>query len=216
MEKILRAYGIPKETVTAIMMLYQNTRSIVRSPDGGTDFFNISAGVLQGDTLAPFLFVITLDYVLRTSLDKQNSFGFTLVERQSRRYPAKKVTDVGYADDLALIADTVSDASKLLHSLETAAGDIGLYVNAGKTEFISYNQHGCINTLKGEPLKPVETFKYLGSEIASTEKDVKLRIAKAFLFIYLVFNVPVKNISLISRRRRYVGEGTEIFTYALH
>ena len=52
------------------MILYRNIEVKVRSPDGDTDFFNIVAGVLQGDTLAPFLFIICLDYVLRTSIDK--------------------------------------------------------------------------------------------------------------------------------------------------
>ena len=33
-------------------------------------YFDIVAGVLQGDTLAPYLFIICLDYVLRTSIDK--------------------------------------------------------------------------------------------------------------------------------------------------
>jgi len=32
---------------------------------GETDFFQIVAGVLQGDTLAPFLSVVALDYALR-------------------------------------------------------------------------------------------------------------------------------------------------------
>ena len=35
------------------MMLYQNTHSMVRSPDEDTGFLDISAGVLQGDTLVP-------------------------------------------------------------------------------------------------------------------------------------------------------------------
>ena len=38
MEQILLAYGIPKETVDAIMMLYKNTRAKVRSPDGDRFF----------------------------------------------------------------------------------------------------------------------------------------------------------------------------------
>ena len=40
------------------MMLNSNTKAKVRSPDGDTDFFDIVAGVLQGVTLAPYLFVI--------------------------------------------------------------------------------------------------------------------------------------------------------------
>ena len=70
MELILLAYGLPKETVAVIMILDRNTKVKVRSPDGDTEYFDIVAGVLQGDTLAPYLFVICLDYVLRASIDK--------------------------------------------------------------------------------------------------------------------------------------------------
>ena len=52
------------------MMLYRNTKIKVCSPDGDTDYFDIVAGVLQGDTLAPYLFIICLDYMLRTSINK--------------------------------------------------------------------------------------------------------------------------------------------------
>ena len=51
MKIVLIKYGLPSETVNAIMILYKNTRSMVRSPDGDTPFFEIKTGVLQGDTL---------------------------------------------------------------------------------------------------------------------------------------------------------------------
>ena len=51
-QKNLLAYGQPKETVAAIMILYRNTKVKVRSPDGDTDYFDIVAGMLQGDTHA--------------------------------------------------------------------------------------------------------------------------------------------------------------------
>ena len=76
MEQVLLAYGLPEETVAAIMILYRNTKVKVRSPDGDTDYFNIVAGVLQGDSLAPYLFIICLDYVLRTSIDNIRENGF--------------------------------------------------------------------------------------------------------------------------------------------
>ena len=69
MEQIQLAYGLPKETVVAIMMLYKNTKVKVHSTDGDTDYFDIVAGVRQGDILAPRLFIICLDYVLRTFID---------------------------------------------------------------------------------------------------------------------------------------------------
>ena len=89
MEQILLTYGLPKETIAAIMILYRNTKVKVRSPEGETDYFDIVAGVLQGDTLAPYFFIICLDYMLRTS--KEN--GFELTEKRSRRYPAKTITE---------------------------------------------------------------------------------------------------------------------------
>ena len=46
MEQILPAYGLRKETVAAILILYKNIKVKVRSPDGDTDYFDIIAGVL--------------------------------------------------------------------------------------------------------------------------------------------------------------------------
>ena len=51
-------------------MLYRNTKVKIFSSGGDTDYFDIVAGVLQGDTLAPYLSIICLDNVLRTSIDK--------------------------------------------------------------------------------------------------------------------------------------------------
>ena len=103
-------------------------------------FISSVAGVLQGDTLAPYLFIICLDYVLRTSIDKIRENGFELTKKRSKRYPAKTITDADYADDLALLANTPNQAETLLHSLEQAAAGIGLHVNAHKTEYMCYSQ----------------------------------------------------------------------------
>ena len=88
MEQILLAYDIPKETVTAITILYRNTKVKVSSPDGDTDYFDIVEGVLQRDIQDPHLFIICLDYMLRTSIDKIKENGFKLTKKRSRRYPA--------------------------------------------------------------------------------------------------------------------------------
>ena len=145
-------------------------------------YIYIYIGVLQGDTLAPYLFIICLDYVLRTSIDKIRENGFELTKKRSRRYPAKTITDADYADDIAILANTPNQAEKLLHSLERAAAGTDLYVNAHKTEYMCYNQTGDI-TLDGTPLKLVDKFTYLGSSVASTEKDIDTRLTKAWTAI---------------------------------
>ena len=40
-EQIQEANVLPKETVTAIIMLYKNAKAMVYSPDGDTNFFEI-------------------------------------------------------------------------------------------------------------------------------------------------------------------------------
>ena len=83
MEQILLAYSPPKQTVTPIMMLYKNSKVKVCSLDGDTDYFDIVAGVLQGDTLASYLFIICLDYVLWTFIYLMEENGFKLAKNQT-------------------------------------------------------------------------------------------------------------------------------------
>ena len=112
------------------MMLYRNTKVKVRSPDGNTHYFDIIAGVLEGDTLAPYLFIICLNYVLRISIDRIKENSFKLTKERSRTYPAKTITDADNADDMALQVNTPTQAETLLHTLERAAASISLHVNA--------------------------------------------------------------------------------------
>ena len=65
MFNILRHYGIPTKIVNAIKTIYKNFRSAVIAEGNISEEFDVTAGVLQGDTLSPFLFVITLDYAMR-------------------------------------------------------------------------------------------------------------------------------------------------------
>ena len=151
--------------------------------DGDTDYFDMVAGVLQGDTLAPYLFIICLDYVLRISIDKMKDNGFKLAKERSRRYPAQTITNADYANDKALLANTPTQAETMLYSLKWAAAGISLHVNVDKTEYMCFNQRGNISTLNGTSLKLVDKFTYLGSSVSSTETDINTRLAKAWTAI---------------------------------
>ena len=179
---ILRAYGVPERLVSAIGHTYQQTRAHVTSPDGITKDFEIQAGVLQGDTLTPFLFIIVLDHVLRKALEgNEERLGFTLVPRQSRRIGPQTITDLDFADDIALLADNLRDAEELLHLVEAAALTVGLGMNAKKTKAMLYKEAPTsIKTLDGSDLEIVQDFKYLGAWIASSEQDFNVRKAQAW------------------------------------
>ena len=86
--EILKAYGIPLETVNAISLLYKNTTAKVISPDGATSFFPIHAEVLQEDALASYLFIRAVDYAMRTAISNSADCGFTLEKTKNRRHPA--------------------------------------------------------------------------------------------------------------------------------
>ena len=101
----------PKETITPLMILYKIVK--VRSPDGDTDYFDIVASVLQEDKFAPYLFIICLDYVLRTSIDLMKENIFKLAKERSRRYPAQTVMDTDYSDEIVLLANSPPQAKSL-------------------------------------------------------------------------------------------------------
>ena len=180
---ILKSYGIPDIIVDAIDNTYQNTRAKVITPDGETEEFNILAGVLQGDTLAPYLFITVLDYCLRSAISgKEEDLGFTVKPRQTRRVGPLNATDLDFADDIALISDTEVQAQKLLERVEDAALRVGLHMNAKKTKCMVYNHNDEINirTRDGTRLEVVNDFKYLGSWMESSKKDIQTRKALAW------------------------------------
>ena len=137
MFEILVLYGIPKKIIDAIKVLYTDTASTLLTPDGETEPFSILSGILQGDTLAPFLFIIVVDYILRMSVDKIHTKGYELEPRQGSRHPAKYLTDADFADDIALISQSLANAQDLLQSLEEASNCVGLYLNETKTEYMN-------------------------------------------------------------------------------
>ena len=189
MFKILKAYGIPPTLLNTIIAMYTNTRAKVVSPDGDTDLFEITMGVLQGDTLAPFLFVIVLDYAMRKAIEgKEQTYGFTIEPQKSRRVQAKTITDLDFADDIALISDLVSEAQELLLAVEKECNEVGLKINAPKTQFMSYNitEDIKLNLGDGTEIKRALTekkeqdFKYLGAWVDTTIRDIKVRKALAW------------------------------------
>lgn len=111
MVKFLEAYGVPPNLLRAIATMYAGTRAKVVTPDGDSEEFVIQAGVMQGDTLAPFLFIIVLDYALRKVISgREQDLGFTLTPRKLRRHPKVVLTDLDYADDINLLSDNLQQA----------------------------------------------------------------------------------------------------------
>ena len=193
---ILRHYGIPEQIVSAIRVLYDDSTSRVYVEGEFSEAFKITTGVLQGDVLAPFLFIIVIDYVSKQS---EEDFGYVThkgsaprtSQRPTRSTSAiqcaseRKLNDLAFADDVALLENSAVRAQKQLDAYKENAAKVGLRLNIKKTEQMQLNQPKDANITKlvvdGQEIAVVDDFKYLGSYVGSTEKDVNTRIALAWV-----------------------------------
>ena len=171
---VLRHYGIPEPLVNAIQVLYTNSSSAVMVDGNISNPFDVTTGVLQGDVLAPFLFIILVDYLLEKA--SVGDSGVVTHPRRSRRYPAKVLNDLDFADDIALLESSISRAQSQLTRTANAAADLGLIISAPKTEYMVINCHPQPPLeVYGNAINKVEDFKYLGSMMASSSGDFKKR-----------------------------------------
>ena len=88
-------YCIPEKIIAAIKRMYENPPTFLDTADGPTDIFSTTTGILQGDTLAPYLLLIIVDYILRQSVDNISNKGLLVTPRRSTHHPRKYITDLG-------------------------------------------------------------------------------------------------------------------------
>ena len=215
MIKVLRAYGIPGKIVDLIQWMYSNTRAQVLTPDGLTDIFEIVAGVLQGDTLAPYLFIILLDYCMRTALERHPDIGFTLKPARSRRVCAVRLTDTDFADDVALLADSVEELGVLMREVESVCKEVGLEINRAKTEYMveGIPDSDALHSIDGTCIKRSEDFKYLGSWIRDSKRDIKVRKAKAWNACHGLRNIWTSKLRDELKARLFVATVETVLLY---
>lgn len=174
---ILRHYGIPEDIVLAIKSIYDGTKSCVWNKGELSDFFDVLAGVMQGDVLAPYIFIIVIDYILKKSAE---NYGFITHHRRSTRVTEQKVNDLDFADDIALCENSIHSGQGQLNALAREGKKVGLEINISKTEYCTYNiDDDTPLTLDGVALRTNDIFKYLGSMMLDSTADIMKRRAQA-------------------------------------
>ena len=157
MWKILRSYGIPTKIVNAIAAIYSNSKSKVRLGESLSEAFCIKTGVLQGDTLAPYLFIIVLDYILKQT-DPDHGIKTHLPDSDIC------LPDLDFADDIVTFDSNEANAGEHVHNIQSAAAAVGLKINRDKTKILLVNCDLSERLPKSlENLEIVDDFKYLGS-----------------------------------------------------
>ena len=204
MWKILRHYGIPQVIVRAIAKIYHNSESCVLLDGEYSRFFGVNTGVLQGDTLAPFLFIIVLDYIL-----KQVPTALSINTHHDRR-----LADLDFADDVALLDDSREDATDHIEQFAALSRSAGLNINYNKTKVLYVNLSKENITCDDNAIEAVDDFKYLGAYIMTTQRDLLYRRALAWISFWRLDKVWKSNsITLPLKRKLFDSLILSIFLY---
>ena len=145
-----------------------------------TKNFEVRTGVRQGCLLSPLLFILVINWVMRTvTKEKRNGIQWTML---TQLY-------LDFADDLALLSLTHRQMQNKTTELALISAQVGLKINKRKTKILRTNAT-CETPimLEGETLEEVKYLRYLGSIVdthGATEADVKKRISKAMVAFHL-------------------------------
>ena len=87
---------------------------------------------------------------------------------------AKKISDTEFADDIALVTNTVKEAEELMREVEAVSACVGLRMNEQKTKYLVENIHEPegITNMGGQKVELVNDFLYLGAKIRNSEEDI--------------------------------------------
>ena len=69
--RLLRLYGVPEKITNIIRNSYEGMTCRVIHGNQVTDAFQVKIGVRQGCLLSPFLFLLTIDWVMKTSTEQK-------------------------------------------------------------------------------------------------------------------------------------------------
>ena len=167
------------QTISSVI-LFRCTVIHLPAELGPTEWFKTTSGVLQGDTLSPYLFIVLLDHAPKKTL--QNDVGLVVYKRNDSRHPAIYIGIFAYADDICLLDESIDDVECLLHRLETSAAEIGLTVNHNKTKAMHLGQTSVrqIRIANGDPIDSCDKFEYLGVPTSNAETAFRSRLSKAW------------------------------------
>ena len=192
-----------------IKNLYDKATSAVFFNSSIGDWLRTTVGVRQGCLLSPTLFNIFLERIMTDALDDYDG---------TVSIGGRTITNLCFADDIDDLAGEEEELAKLVERPDKASTSYGMEISAEKTTLMTNNISG--NTeikVNGQKLKPVTSFKYLGSVITDegSKPEILSRIAQTTAALMRL--KPVWNdgsISLSSKVRLMPSLVISIFLYA--
>ena len=72
--KLLQHYGIPEKIITLIRNTYDGMTCKDTHADRLTESFQVKKGVRQGCLLSPFMFLVAIDWIMKTTTKKKKKW----------------------------------------------------------------------------------------------------------------------------------------------
>ena len=89
-----------------ICAMYENNTAVVKVGNEVSNWFCIKSGVKQGCVLSPFIWIILMDFVLRSTGKAIGDHGI--------KWGGRTLLDLDYADDLSILDESVSKMNEFL------------------------------------------------------------------------------------------------------
>ena len=121
MYKIMKHYGLPQKIVNVIRNSYEGFNCCVKAEGEKCQMFDEKTGFRQGDVWSPIIYGLVINYVLANSVQGGTDIG-------------RCVTDLDFADGVAVLGVSDSEVQANLHRIESLAEAVGLMINVGKTK----------------------------------------------------------------------------------
>lgn len=189
--RVLHGVGIPGNIVNIVQSLHSRTTSKIRLGAERSSSFTTQTGVRQGCKLAPLLFALHLDIVVKKLRSQISPDLFNIAPKdawnQSKTIieSSQPLFEFMFADDLTFISSSPEKLQEALIKLNEFSKAIGLRINSAKTFVMALNSRRPLLItllLNNTPIEQVDEFNFLGSIIASDgsfDGEIKMRIRKA-------------------------------------
>src|SRR6218665_606561 len=166
--------GFPEYIINILTKLYSKQKARVKVAGTMSTEFRIRRGVRQGCVLSPTLFNIVAEMVIRETLEGYEG---------GVQIGGRLITNLRYADDIILIANTVEELQTLTRRLNEAGRKFGLQIKTSKTKGMTTAGATCQIRINEETLEQADTFMYLGLAItrdSDCATEIRIRLAKGY------------------------------------
>ena len=180
--RVLEAQGIEGKFLNAMKSMYDIVKTCVRTGASVTESFVCPRGLKQGDICSPILFSLLINELTK-EIKEQGRHGIQLSPELIQ------IMILLFADDVALISDSIIGLQTQLNILFKTAKRLDLIVNLEKSNIVVFRNGGFLSQNErwffgSSRLTAVSSYKYLGVVLTprlsfqSTLNDLAVRARK--------------------------------------